>query len=49
VIKGEELMSATSEVLELVERWATAEQGNDAQRLEDLLAGDFVGVGPLSS
>jgi hypothetical protein len=31
-------MSATSEVLELVERWAAAEQGNDAQRLEDLLA-----------
>jgi ketosteroid isomerase-like protein len=40
-------MSATSEVLELVERWATAEQGNDATALDGLLAGDFVGVGPV--
>ena len=40
-------MTATDEVLELVERWATAEQGNDARALEELLAGDFAGVGPL--
>ena len=40
-------MTATTEVLDLVERWAAAEQGNDAEALERLLADDFVGVGPL--
>ena len=40
-------MTATNEVLELVERWATAEQGNDAVTLDRLLADDFVGVGPV--
>jgi ketosteroid isomerase-like protein len=40
-------MTATNEVLDLVERWATAEQGNDAAALDRLLADDFVGVGPV--
>jgi uncharacterized protein (TIGR02246 family) len=39
-------MTARTEVLDLVDRWAAAEQGNDAQALEGLLADDFVGVGP---
>ena len=37
----------TSDVHDLVKRWATAEQGNDAAALDELLADDFVGVGPL--
>jgi uncharacterized protein (TIGR02246 family) len=40
-------MTATTDVLDLVERWAAAEQGNDATALGELLADDFVGVGPL--
>jgi ketosteroid isomerase-like protein len=40
-------VTGTTDVLELVERWAAAEQGNDAAALEGLLADDFVGVGPL--
>jgi uncharacterized protein (TIGR02246 family) len=40
-------MNATNGVLDLVERWAAAEQGNDAEALDELLADDFVGVGPL--
>jgi ketosteroid isomerase-like protein len=40
-------MTASTDVLELVEVWAAAEQGNDAEALDGLLAGDFVGVGPL--
>jgi hypothetical protein len=35
------------DVLELVERWAAAERHNDARLLEELLAPDVVGVGPL--
>ena len=31
----------------MVEGWAAAEQGNDAEALDGLLADDFVGVGPL--
>jgi ketosteroid isomerase-like protein len=34
-------------VLDLVRRWAAAEQRNDAGLLDGLLADDFVGVGPL--
>jgi ketosteroid isomerase-like protein len=37
----------TTEVLDLVRRWAAAEQANDAARIGDLLAPGFVGVGPL--
>jgi ketosteroid isomerase-like protein len=40
-------MTARTEVLDLIERWAAAEQDNDAEALDKLLAGDFVGVGPL--
>lgn len=37
----------TPDVLDLVQRWAAAEQHNDADLLDGLLAEDFVGVGPL--
>ncbi len=40
-------MTARTDVLDLVGRWAAAEQANDAEALDSLLAGDFVGVGPL--
>ncbi len=40
-------MTAGTDVLDLVGRWATAERDNDAEALDKLLAGDFVGVGPL--
>jgi ketosteroid isomerase-like protein len=40
-------MTATNDLLDLVDRWAAAEQENDAGRLDGLLADDFVGVGPL--
>jgi ketosteroid isomerase-like protein len=43
----EDTMTATNDVLDLVRRWAAAEQRNDAGQLDGLLAGDFVGVGPL--
>jgi ketosteroid isomerase-like protein len=34
-----------NEVLDLVERWAAAEESNDPARIDALLAQDFVGVG----
>lgn len=34
-------------VLDLLQRWIAAEQRNDAGLVDELLAGDFVGVGPL--
>ena len=34
-----------NDVLELVERWAAAEESNDPARIDALLAPDFVGVG----
>ena len=40
-------MTASTEILQLVQRWAAAEQHNDAGLLGGLLADDFVGVGPL--
>ena len=40
-------MTATTDVHDLVRRWAAAEQANDAGALDALLADDFVGVGPL--
>ena len=40
-------MTGTTDVLDLVERWAAAERGNDAEALDGLLTDDFVGVGPL--
>jgi uncharacterized protein (TIGR02246 family) len=43
----EDLMTTETEVLDLVDRWAKAERGNDAGALAGLLADDFVGVGPL--
>jgi ketosteroid isomerase-like protein len=40
-------MTTQDDVLDLMRRWAAAEQGNDAGSLDGLLAGDFTGVGPL--
>ena len=40
-------MTAHDGVLDLVQRWAAAEQENDAGRLDGLLAGEFAGVGPF--
>jgi uncharacterized protein (TIGR02246 family) len=40
-------MTASTDVRELVDHWAQAERGNDAQALDGLLADDFVGVGPV--
>jgi ketosteroid isomerase-like protein len=37
----------TTEILELVQRWADAEGAMDTATLEGLLGEDFVGVGPL--
>jgi hypothetical protein len=39
-------MTATTELLDLVQRWAAAEQDNDPGRLEEVLAEDFR-IGPL--
>jgi ketosteroid isomerase-like protein len=39
-------MTATTEILDLVQRWAAAEQDNDPGLLDDVLADDFHGVGP---
>jgi ketosteroid isomerase-like protein len=39
-------MAAFADVLDVVRRWAEAEQHNDAGLLDGLLADDFVGVGP---
>ncbi|WP_152364480.1 nuclear transport factor 2 family protein [Microlunatus speluncae] len=39
-------MSTSSDVLELLDRWASAEQAGDAAALESVLAADFAGVGP---
>ena len=38
-------MTATTELLDLVRRWAAAEQDNDPGRLDEVLDGDFRGVG----
>lgn len=40
-------MTKPDGVLDLVQRWAAAEQDNDAGRLDGLLAGEFAGVGPF--
>ena len=40
-------MTASDDVLDLVQRWAAAEQQNDAGPREGLLAEGFAGVGPL--
>jgi len=40
-------MTAQDGVLDLVQRWAAAEQENDVGRLNGLLSGDFAGVGPF--
>ena len=39
-------MTATTEILDLVRRWAAAEQQNDLGLLDGVLADDFQGVGP---
>ena len=36
-------MTATNDVLDLVGRWAAAEQGNDAEALAGLLANAHIG------
>src|SRR2546429_7851219 len=40
-------MTAQNEVPDLVQRWAAAEQRNDAGALDGLLADGFAGVGPF--
>jgi ketosteroid isomerase-like protein len=40
-------MTAQNGVLDLVQRWADAEQRNDAGALDGLLADRFAGVGPF--
>lgn len=40
-------MTAQNGVLDLAERWAGAEEKNDAGTLDGLLAGEFAGVGPF--
>ena len=37
-------MTATTEVLDLVERWAAAERANDAGALDQLLANVHIGM-----
>jgi len=40
-------MTPTADVLDLVRRWAAAEERNDPRELGELLADDFRGVGPV--
>jgi ketosteroid isomerase-like protein len=40
-------MNAQDGVLDLVQRWAAAEERNDAPTLDGLLADGFAGVGPF--
>src|SRR5215471_5722137 len=40
-------MTTHDGVHDLVQRWAEAEQENNAGRLDGLLAGEFAGVGPF--
>jgi ketosteroid isomerase-like protein len=40
-------MTTPDGVLDLVQRWAAAEQKNDAGTLDGLLDGEFAGVGPF--
>jgi ketosteroid isomerase-like protein len=40
-------MTASTEILDLVRRWAAAEQRNDPGLLDEVLADDFNGVGPV--
>jgi ketosteroid isomerase-like protein len=36
-----------TDVLDLVQRWASAEQHNDSELLDELLTDGFIGVGPV--
>lgn len=40
-------MTSSADVLDLVRRWAAAEQANDAGALDGVLADDFAGIGPF--
>jgi len=40
-------MTTPDGVLDLVQRWAAAEEKNDAGTLDGLLDGEFAGVGPF--
>jgi len=40
-------MTTPDGVLDLVQRWAAAEEKNDAGAVEELLDGEFAGVGPF--
>src|ERR1700761_6515735 len=41
------MMTTPDEVLDLLQRWAAAEEKNDTGTLDGLLDGEFAGVGPF--
>ena len=45
--KGISTVNSQSDILDLVQRWATAELDGDSDAYSDLLTTDFVGIGPV--